>query len=73
MTAQSAFRDLPPEAFPFEIIYLNAKTGDELGREKVDGPGVVTVPAYARIFGVPIRVRVEYANGTVQESGPEDT
>ena len=63
----AVFQDLPDEMFPFTVIYLDAKTGEELGRDVVSGPGVYDVPAFKPHH---TRVRLEYADGTVSETGP---
>ena len=63
----AVFQDLPDEMFPFTVIYLDAKTGEELGRDVVSGPGTYQVPGFNPRR---VKVRVEYADGTVSETGP---
>ena len=56
-----AFHDLPADQFPFEIVFTRADTGEEVQRIRVEGPGVVEVPALGRALGVKINVRIEGA------------
>lgn len=64
----TAFRDLPADAYPFTVEYLNAK-GVVVRTEYVEGPGMMEVPPLHNLFG-PISVRITFANGDTHTEGP---
>lgn len=53
----NAFHDLPAEDFPFTIEFMRADTNEVVHTIRVEGPGVVSVPALAKRLGVEIKVR----------------
>lgn len=57
----TAFTDLPANAFPVTLEYLN-RHGIVIRTEHIEGPGVMEVPPLATLYG-PIGVRISYANG----------
>lgn len=63
-----AVRDLPADAYPFVIEFLN-QDRKVVHRIDVPGPGGVAIPGLAAEHG-PISVRLTFANGEVQEDGP---
>lgn len=65
---QHAFADLPRNAFPLTITYINANTNEAMESVTVEGPGALNVPAR----GVPTDVRIEFGNGETAYFSHED-
>lgn len=65
---RTAFHDLPADAFPLTMRAFDAQ-GAEVWTETVTGPGALFIPPLADTHG-PVRIRVEFANGEVQEGEP---
>lgn len=63
-----AFFDIPGEAYPFTMEFINDETGEALETIQVTGPGAIHIPGQ----DVPTRVRITYANGEVSEMGPPE-
>lgn len=61
-----AFHDLPAELFPLTMRFLRESDGVEVHTIHVEGPGAVHVPPLALEHGR-VRVRVEFADGSVEE------
>jgi hypothetical protein len=67
---KTAFHDLPSAAFPLTMSAYRTDNGEQVWREVVDRPGSVRIPPLAAEHGVLVRVRIELANGEVQEAEP---
>lgn len=70
MTRDSAFYELPRDAFPFTVsLYPLHSVADEnpLWTQQVDDLGVLVVPSAADL-GQPTRLVIRYANGQVDRS-----
>lgn len=65
----SAFQDLPATAFPFLIEFMRSDNGEVVHSIHVTGPGALEIPALRKEHGVPISVRVIYADGEIVELG----
>lgn len=65
---QHAFADLPRDAFPLTITYINAETNETMETVTVEGPGALNVPAR----GVPTDVYIEFGNGETSYFGHRD-
>lgn len=63
----TAFHDLPAELFPFTMRFLRCADGEEVHAIRVEAPYVaVHIPPLAHEFGR-VRVRIEFADGSVEE------
>lgn len=60
-----SFHDLPAELFPLTLRAFN-QAGEEVWAETVTGPGALYIPPLADEHG-PVRIRIEYGDGTVVE------
>lgn len=58
---QTAFSDLPAEAFPLTVEMLN-RSGVAVWSVVIEGPGVVQIPPLAQFYG-PVGCRVRFADG----------
>ena len=59
---------LPESDFPFTIELLDSESGQVVWEKRVEGPGALMVPGRATTNeGRPVRVRVTYPDGEVQE------
>lgn len=66
MTLPTVFRDLPADAFPFDIEMYDMDTKEVYETIHVEGPGAVKInpkPAHVRLAGS----RVRFGNGQVVE------
>lgn len=70
MSVPYAFCDLPPEAFPLRIDFLDG-AGDLVHTLDVPSPGLARVPALVADHG-PVTVRVTYGDGVVAVAAPGD-
>lgn len=59
--------DVPAEAFPFEVAFIDYDTDEELTSFTVIGPGVVSIPSFRSAV---VGVRIRFADGTVAETPP---
>lgn len=65
-----AFHDLPASAFPFVIEFLRTDDGTVADRIEVTGPGAIAIPALAAHLGVPVAIRLTFADGAVETYDP---
>lgn len=61
----TAFYDLPLEAFPFKIQAFRDDTGEEVWNMTVTEPCSIEIPALKEHFGVSCSIRMEFANGRI--------
>jgi hypothetical protein len=61
-----AFHDLPAELFPLTMRFFRESDGAEVWTIHVEGPAAVRIPPLAQEHGR-VRVRVEFADGSVEE------
>ena len=66
----TVFHDLPEDAFPLTIEYVDLDTGKRLLLQHVPGPGVIEVAGYEPKR---VAVRITFADGTSQIGFPEVT
>lgn len=68
MSIPAEFVDLPESDFPFSIEFLDSESGRVVWGKRVEGPGALLVPGRRETNeGRPVRVRVTYPDGEVQE------
>lgn len=68
---KSAFIDVPPNDFPFDVEVLDVETRKVVWRVTVTGPGAVEFPGRDQTNnGKPVAVRVSYPDGTINELDP---
>lgn len=61
---------LPPELYPFTMRAFGERTGRELWSRVVEAPDglyAARVPPLARMHGEPVRIRIEFADGSVED------
>lgn len=64
MSLPSSRHTLPAVAFPFVMIAISVETGAEVWRRRVTGPDKVFVPPLAERIGGPVRIIIEWPDGT---------
>jgi hypothetical protein len=62
--------NLPATAYPLTIIALRSDNRAEVWRHHLMSPGAVYIPPLAKQHGVKVIIRIEYADGTVDEKQP---
>ena len=68
-----AFHDLPAQAFPMDVEFYRADTGEVVCHFTIDGPGVLEVPPLARELGTRVNVRVRSGDGHTYDSVRDET
>lgn len=70
MSENTAFHDLPAKAFPFTMRAYLVSSDALVWEERMEGPGVLQIPALAKIHGGPVYIEVEYPDGRIERSDP---
>ena len=60
-----AFHDLPAKAFPVVLRAYRVDSDKKVWEETLRDAGAVYIPPLQKRLGVPVRVEVEMADGTV--------
>lgn len=63
------FHDLPADYYPFVIEFVDETEGKVVHTVEVPDASAVAIPRLSKELGVPIGVRVTYANGKVIYEG----
>lgn len=74
MTKPIVHHDLPPAKFPFTLRIYSGKTGEVVWSRTVtldeaQSLAKVEIPGYAGTEHYPVRVEIEYADGTTEVGG----
>jgi hypothetical protein len=65
------FFDLPAEAYPFTVEFLDATTFGPVWSATVTAPGLMRIPAARELNGgAPVITRITFADGDVRECPP---
>ena len=59
--------DLPRHMYPIQVEFIAEDFNTVVHTATIPGPGVLRVPPLSQQYG-PIRVRVTYGNGAVEEA-----
>lgn len=66
---ESAFFDLPPDAFPVTIRFYTVANDELVHTLRLDAPGALYVPPLAQTFGL-VYADVHFADGAVERGKP---